>query len=863
MPITTNIQEFRVNQQGVAGDQTAPLVARLATGGFVVVYRDVVPGAATASDVRFQLFDAAGNAVGGPTNVSSQPNNAETPMDVIAMGNGSFVVSWLSAGAVAGTPPVGYGATGSAETIVATRAFTAGGAALSAEVASFTSTGAVHDATSAALFAISASQYAVFWSDTDDGVTTTTIRSRSISTAGVPGLSGSGAPVITPPNALTVEDVQIAQGGSQAVLLNDRFFFAGTPGSVLALGGDLTEIRFVQNGFYLAIGSSNEKLSLVGLSGTGTNAATYVASAALVVPVSNGTSISLTGTTADVKVEDLGGGRFLIAWMANIATQTGAALPDGLYGIVFNTASQNFETGSPQLLAPFSGAFDSFSMDALLDGRVAVVFQRSVGLSQQDVFAQVVDPRAAGALISGNNGNNSLIGTTFGDTINGFLGADSIFAGDGNDTINPGGGADTVDGGDGGDTISYVGIALGIVLDLQNRELNEGEAALDTLISIEGVIGTSGNDEIFGNSAGNTIDGGAGFDVLNGRAGDDRLLGGASFDFADGGEGNDQLFGGDDSDVLFGGAGNDFARGDAGNDGLAGGIGSDTLAGGPGLDRLVGGADGDLLSGNGDGDQMRGGAGQDTLLGGAGNDVMTGEEGDDVISGGLGNDRIASGQGNDVIDGGANTDTVSYQHFRPTAAAGSVFIDLDGTSDPEVSVGGPPDPEIGGSGPIVALDTLYNIENAIGSIGNDQILGTFAGNFLTGGRGDDLLVGRLGADVLTGGSGIDRFRYEFAGDGGDSIRDFTESVDVIEIRSSSFSDTNGSNIGARFVASPTGAPAANAGPQFLFDTTDAGAGTLIFDINGNVAGGAVTLAVLSFTTVGGLAAFGANDFAFV
>ena len=52
-------------------------------------------------------------------------------------------------------------------------------------------------------------------------------------------------------------------------------------------------------------------------------------------------------------------------------------------------------------------------------------------------------------------------------------------------------------------------------------------------------------------------------------------------------------------------------------------------------------------------------------------------------------------------------------------------------------------------------NTASLIENAIGGIGNDRIVGNQANNRLEGGAGDDLLVGGAGSDMLIGGAGND------------------------------------------------------------------------------------------------------------
>lgn len=116
---------------------------------------------------------------------------------------------------------------------------------------------------------------------------------------------------------------------------------------------------------------------------------------------------------------------------------------------------------------------------------------------------------------------------------------------------------------------------------------------INTLSSIENLVGSNFADTLFGDSGDNTLTGGAGDDWLAGRGGNDVLNGGSGNDILDGGDGNDTLNGGANSDQLLGGIGNDTLNGDAGNDQIDGGEGADQITGGTGNDTLTGGAGSD------------------------------------------------------------------------------------------------------------------------------------------------------------------------------------------------------------------------------------------------------------------------------
>lgn len=206
--------------------------------------------------------------------------------------------------------------------------------------------------------------------------------------------------------------------------------------------------------------------------------------------------------------------------------------------------------------------------------------------------------------------------------------------------------------------------------------------------------------------------------ILQGDEADNILLGVSKRSIIDGGDGNDRLYGRKYNDILLGGAGDDSLWGSGGNDRLDGGSGNDILKGGGGDDRMKGGAGNDRLSGQGNDDILKGNGGADTLKGGGGHDRLAGGGGRDVLDG---------QRGNDVLFGGGGSDYLS------------------------------------------------------GSAGNDRLLGQNGKDELFGDFGNDVLIGGRGNDRLTGGAGKDSFIFT-RGDGFDTITDFEQNRDVIEIR---------------------------------------------------------------------------------
>ena len=252
------------------------------------------------------------------------------------------------------------------------------------------------------------------------------------------------------------------------------------------------------------------------------------------------------------------------------------------------------------------------------------------------------------------------------------------------------------------------------------------------------LVGGDGADQIFGMGGNDQIDGSAGNDKIWGNSGDDAILGG---------DGNDVISAGKGADRVDAGAGNDKVLGDSGDDGLAGGDGDD------------------LLNGGSDNDTLSGGAGNDRLLGGSGNDVIYDGAGNDKAEGGSGNDVFkADAGGVDVFIGGGGFDTLDFSTIFDRATG--LVLDM---SKKTATIGG-------------AVDTFSSIEAAIGTGGNDRMLGSKNADTLSGAAGNDFIRGMGGADQLTGGEGKDTFVVLRKDVGGvDAITDFTVGSDVLDL----------------------------------------------------------------------------------
>lgn len=158
----------------------------------------------------------------------------------------------------------------------------------------------------------------------------------------------------------------------------------------------------------------------------------------------------------------------------------------------------------------------------------------------------------------------------------------------------------------------------------------------------------------------------------------------------------------------------------------------------------TGNAGNNTVTGNSGNNLLDGAAGNDTLIGSAGNDTLIGGLGNDNLDGGAGDDTYLftlTGLGNDIIRDASGTDTIS---FAGAAATLGARVNL-GVTTAQTVVGTTK----------ITLTAVDAIENAIGGLGNDRLIGNTLNNNLNGGAGNDILNGRAGDDILVGGLGTD------------------------------------------------------------------------------------------------------------
>lgn len=208
--------------------------------------------------------------------------------------------------------------------------------------------------------------------------------------------------------------------------------------------------------------------------------------------------------------------------------------------------------------------------------------------------------------LMGDEGHDVLLGGQGADALEGGEGNDALFGNGGDDTLRGGSGEDLNDGGHGNDTADFSDISFVVRVDLSKGEAVYEVApmvtVMDTLVSIENLIGSDFDDSLWGDLNNN---------ILEGGGGNDRLLGFKGRDILTGGKGDDTLRGGKGADYLDGGSGNDALSGGKNADTLNGGVGSDVLFGRRGADTFEFGSD--LLDGLEDIDTIQHFQGQDSF----------------------------------------------------------------------------------------------------------------------------------------------------------------------------------------------------------------------------------------------------------
>ncbi|HEX9955420.1 MAG TPA: calcium-binding protein [Allosphingosinicella sp.] len=771
--------EFLVNTT-LAGSQTQPAMFALPTGGFVVAWTDI--NTSNDSNIRAQVFDAAGSKAGGEIAVNSHVPGAQTLAGGTALADGTFVLTWTDSTAEPTVPNTGDSPIG-----VRMQRFDAAGAPLGVETQ--VNTTAVYEQSMSRVAALPGGGYVIVWRDLG---TKSGIVGQMFNADG----TKSGAEFMV---STVVTNTQSTP--SIATLAGGGFIVTWTDGS--HIGGD-TSYTAIKGQLFDSAGAKVGSEFLVNTNTSGYQDSSFVSA------LPDGGFVAVWTTTTETATGDGNGaaarGQFFDAngakvgaeFLVNVAIvgdQYAAGVGVGPNGLTFVTidagASSGDGSGAAVKLSHFIVAPGTEAADTLSGTQFADTVN---GFGGDDVLSGL----AGDDQLKGGDGVDQLFGNEGADFLDGGAGNDALDGGIGADLLAGAGGDDLLDGGDGADTL--LGEAgSDTLLGGADNDLLDGGTGLDTL------DGGAGDDQLYVNADGpgeEKADGGTGVDTLffslpaNGAAGltysrTANPAGGFNGWISDGagylltftgierfnlsGSGaNDELAGGDLDDILIGAGGNDILRGFGGADQIIGGAGIDTLIGGAGDDTYLDHEAGDTVieEANGGIDQIRTTALNYTLpdnvewlrgmasvaqqlTGNTLDNTLIGTNYNDILDGGAGADRMFGGYGNDIYYIDNIADTISEDLFG------------DGGID-----------EIRTSLAVFSLTSVYNVENLTGVLATGQTLtGNEFNNTIRGGAGNDTIDGGAGFDRMEGGAGNDTYLVdqpndvivELAGGGTDEV----------------------------------------------------------------------------------------------
>jgi Ca2+-binding RTX toxin-like protein len=269
--------------------------------------------------------------------------------------------------------------------------------------------------------------------------------------------------------------------------------------------------------------------------------------------------------------------------------------------------------------------------------------------------------------------------------------------------------------------------------------------------------------------------------------------------------------------------------------------------------------EGGRVLGNGGNDTLLGQAGNDELFGIDGNDTLLGRAGSDQLFGFDGNDTLDGGDGADHMDGGEGSDTYIVANVGDVVDDSSALgTDLVKSSvnfnlDSAHALGRIENLTLTGT----AITGLGNfLDNSIqgnernntlsGGDGNDTLIGLAGNDTLRGNDGADILKGTVGRDTLTGGLGNDQFVFNNTPTEAnrDTIIDFSQ---VVGSNNDFFKFDNLAypKLGAPGALNPAfffaGAAAHDANDYIVYNQVS---GQVLYDTNGNAAGGASLVVTL-------------------
>jgi len=445
--------EFRVNTATVF-HQSMPVIATLADGSVVAVWAD--SGSAGQGMIRYQHFDAQGNAIGDEAVVTA---NAAlyVPASVARLNDGGFVISWNT--------PAGD---------IHMQRYAANGASVGGATQVNPDVVPLQYQNNQAITGLNDGGWLVAWSSEIDANGYLSVFSQRYDANGA---AVGGALIVQSMNASigNIVTTALLSGGyvvawsHDGEILQRRYDAGGQPAgdgapqTVAAVAGNPPNVAALADGGWLVVYPGDQSTLYAqrfDSTGHAVGAATAVAQAV--------NSYYFQGPTAT----GLANGGYIVTWESRTAIpgQTdvhaqrfdaaGARMGDE---IVVNTFTESGQ-GSPSVAALQDGGFIITWMSVLQDGSSGGVYARRFD-------ANGVAPSNAGWL-DGDAGNDTiqwdgaqaarLSGWGGSDTLAGGVGNDIIDGGAGNDLLRVGSGRDFLNGGTGVDTAAFNMATTGI-----------------------------------------------------------------------------------------------------------------------------------------------------------------------------------------------------------------------------------------------------------------------------------------------------------------------------------------------------------------------------------------------------------------
>ena len=371
----------------------------------------------------------------------------------------------------------------------------------------------------------------------------------------------------------------------------------------------------------------------------------------------------------------------------------------------------------------------------------------------------------------GTAGNDTLTSAQYGDFLYGKAGNDHLVGNGGDDHLSGGDGNDTLDGGAGSDIAIFDTATAAVSVDLTLAGAQQTGQGKDTLIGMEGIVGSAFNDFLTGDSHDNYLDGGAGVDVLTGGLGNDTYVIDDATDviIEHKASGTDTIIASisyvlpsDIENLKLSGLGNsgtgndgdNVLTGNAGVNGLDGGAGADIMIGGDesdvytvdnvhdvvveyqyeGYDSVVASVDYTLssfvenLTLTGGASVGRGNGEANAIVGTVADNQLYGMGGDDYLDGGKGADLMSGGTGHDVF----YVDNIGDVVTEDAGGYGTVHTTVSFTMGANVEV--------------LAADGGFELI-LIGNGDDNRITCSYGGAYIDGGAGADFMQGTYGTDT--------------------------------------------------------------------------------------------------------------------